>query len=142
MTRQPPASGLVLRQYDDKAYNVHDRATGERLGRVVAWWQRWEAYGVPNGRLGMARTRSDALRAGWPEKWPTRPAQPPGPVGGQLGEGDGPNAPQNRPCPYGDPTCPCPDVVAGRRDPCHYEGVDPMPPPPNAPQNDAQTGAA
>ncbi len=137
MTRQPPASGLVLYQYDDKAYSVYNRATGERLGRVVAWWQRWEAYGVPNGRLGMGRTRSGALHAAWPDLWPTRPAQPPGAVGGQSGEGDSLDAPRNRPCPYGDPTCPCPDVVAGRRDPCH----NPMPPP-NVPQNDAQTGAA
>ena len=27
-------------------------------------------------------------------------------------------------CPYGDPTCPCPDGLL-----CHYEGPDPMTPP-------------
>ncbi len=31
MTREP-LSGLVLRCYDDKAYLVHDRATGGPLG--------------------------------------------------------------------------------------------------------------
>ncbi len=39
----------------------------------------------------------------------------------------------SRPCPYGDSACPCQDVVDGRRDPCHYEGDDPMTPP-NAPR--------
>lgn len=29
-------------------------------------------------------------------------------------------------CPHGDPTCPCPDFVEGRYDPCHYEGADAM----------------
>ncbi len=102
MTRQPPASGLVLRQYDDKAYNVHDRATGSRIGSVIAWYANWTAYDVngPSGRsigpeLGNGRTRSDALAVAWPDLWPTRPAQPPGPVGGQSGEGDGPSTPQN-----------------------------------------------
>ncbi len=139
MTRQPPTSGLVLRQYDDKAYYVDDRATDERLGRVVAGFCTWTVYSPLSCIYATGSTRTDVLHGAWPEKHPTRPAQPPSPVGGQSGKGkgDGPTAPQNRPCPYGDPTCPCPDVVAGRRDPCHYEGVDPMPPP-NAPQNDAQ----
>jgi hypothetical protein len=26
-----------------------------------------------------------------------------------------------RPCPHGDPYCPCQDVIDGKRDPCHYE---------------------
>ena len=29
-------------------------------------------------------------------------------------------------CPHGDPTCPCPDLVNDRYDPCHYEGADAM----------------
>lgn len=33
-------------------------------------------------------------------------------------------APWDRPCPYGDPTCPCQDG-----DPCHYTGPNPMTPP-------------
>ena len=31
---------------------------------------------------------------------------------------------ERKTCPYGDPTCPCPDGLL-----CHYEGPDPMTPP-------------
>ncbi len=99
MTRQLPASGLVLRQYDDKAYRVHDRTTGTELGCVIAWYSHWTAYRSSRVfillPIGDGRTRSDALHAAWPEKWPTRPAQPPDPAGRQSGKGDCPNGPQN-----------------------------------------------
>ena len=32
----------------------------------------------------------------------------------------------NRTCPHGDVTCPCQDAYGGQRDPCHYEGENPM----------------
>ncbi len=95
MTRQPPASGLVLHKYDHTAYRVFDRVTGRQLGYVVAWWERWTAETMTRIILAEGRTRSDALHAAWPEKHPTRPTQPPDPVGGQSGEGDRPNSPQN-----------------------------------------------
>lgn len=95
MTRQPPASGLVLRQYDDKAYRVHDRTTDVDLGYVMARQDDWIVYSPERLPLAIGWTRDRALQAAWPEKWPTRPAQPPDPAGRQSGEGPVPNAPQN-----------------------------------------------
>ncbi len=95
MTRQPPAAGLVLRQYDDKAYRVHDRTTGADLGYVIARHDDWIVYSPARLPLAIGWTPDQALHAAWPDLWPTRPAQPPSPVGGQSGEGAGPNAPQN-----------------------------------------------
>jgi len=74
MTRQPP-SGLVLRCYDDKAYTVHDRATGGPLGCVIAWFSCWGAYGFGMQLLAEGRTRADALRAAWPDLTPPPPTE-------------------------------------------------------------------
>jgi len=101
MTRQPPASGLVLRAEPFRAYSVIDPATGQRLGHVVHLGvvapvrYRWAVYTPELHFLAEGRTRSDALHAAWPDLWPTRPAQPPNSVGGQSGEGDRPDGPQN-----------------------------------------------
>lgn len=74
MTRQP-LSGLVLRCYDDKAYLVHDRATGEPLGSVIAWFSCWGAYGVGMQLIAKRRTRTEALRAAWPDLTPPAPTE-------------------------------------------------------------------
>jgi len=100
MTRQPPASGLVLRHAFTRMYRVFDQVTGRHLGSVmcrhdVAARGRWAVYTPELHFLAEGRTRSDALAAAWPDLWPTRPAQPPNSVGGQSGEGDRPNGPQN-----------------------------------------------
>jgi len=77
MTREP-LSGLVLRCYDDKAYLVHDRATGGPLGSVIAWFSCWGAYGFGMQLLAEGRTRTEALRAAWPDLTPPRgPMEPP-----------------------------------------------------------------
>jgi hypothetical protein len=41
----------------------------------------------------------------------------------------GQTSPAPQECPYGDPACPCQDVIDGKRDPCHYEGPDAWPDP-------------
>ncbi len=69
MTREP-LSGLVLRCYDDKAYLVHDRATGGPLGSVIAWFSCWGAYGFGMQLIAEGRTRTEALRAAWPNLTP------------------------------------------------------------------------
>ena len=94
MTRQPPASGLVLCKYDDKAYRVHDRTSDADLGYVFARYDDWIVYSPERLPLAVGWTRDRALHAAWPDLWPTRPAQPPVSPGGQSGEGDVPNAPQ------------------------------------------------
>ena len=77
MTRQPPVSGLVLRQYDDKAYNVHDRTTDADLGYVLARHDDWIVRSPEHLALAIGWTRSHALHGAWPEKHPTRPHSPP-----------------------------------------------------------------
>ncbi len=75
MTRRPPASGLVLRQYDDKAYRVYDRTTGADLGYVIARPDDWIVHSSDHLPLAIGWTRDWALQAAWPDLWPTRPAE-------------------------------------------------------------------
>ena len=80
MTRQLP-SGLVLRQCG-VGWNVYERATGMCLGFCIEWGRNdWRVFNPDVAflvRLGRGRTRTDALRAAWPDLTPPRkPMEPP-----------------------------------------------------------------
>ncbi len=71
MTRQP-LSGLVLRQYDDHAWWVHGRTTDVLLGQVIGAAGDWKAYTAFSDTPHTGRTRTEALRAAWPDLTPPR----------------------------------------------------------------------
>ena len=67
MTARKP---YVLRRYDHGAYTVHDRATGEKVGRALHTADEWEVFvGTDGPRMGWTRSLSDAAE----RLWETRP---------------------------------------------------------------------
>lgn len=59
----------VLRRYDHGAYTVHDRATGEKVGRVIRQGEQWQAF--RGGGVVAAPCSSRAYAA--ERLWETRP---------------------------------------------------------------------
>lgn len=56
----------VMRRYDDKAYDIVDRGTGDKVGYVLAAYVGWYGYLRAPGRLvAHARYRGEAADAVW-----------------------------------------------------------------------------
>jgi hypothetical protein len=62
----------VLRRYDHGAYTVHDRQTGEKVGRVLYGYNGWEASDGPDEHCRLI-AHAESRAAAAERLWETRP---------------------------------------------------------------------